>query len=102
MPHRDPASRIAWVAVIAELPIVGMLAYVLFGKTNIGRRRVDRMKKIVSGMPAFASVTPGQEENAAGQMPDRYLHLFSTGQSISGLDATLRRSLVIRAYRQRN
>ncbi len=85
-PHRDPASRIAWVAVIAGLPILGMLAYVLFGETNIGRRRVDRMKKIISGMPAFASITPGQEENAAGQVPDRYLHLFSTGQSISGFD----------------
>jgi cardiolipin synthase A/B len=85
-PHRDPASRIAWVAVIAVLPILGMLAYVLFGETNIGRRRVERMKKIISGMPAFASITPGQEENAARQVPERYLHLFRTCQSISGFD----------------
>jgi len=25
-PHRDPASRIAWVAVVAALPVVGILA----------------------------------------------------------------------------
>jgi len=41
-PHREPASRIAWVAVIAALPFFGMLIYILFGETNIGRRRIDR------------------------------------------------------------
>jgi len=38
-PHREPASRIAWIAVIAALPIVGILAYVFFGEVNIGRAR---------------------------------------------------------------
>ena len=41
-PHREPASRIAWVAVIAALPFLGVLIYLLFGETNIGRRRVGR------------------------------------------------------------
>ncbi len=31
-PHREPASRIAWVAVVAALPVVGILAYILFGE----------------------------------------------------------------------
>ena len=26
-PHRDPASRIAWIVVVAALPLVGMFAY---------------------------------------------------------------------------
>jgi cardiolipin synthase len=30
-PHREPASRITWVAVVAALPVVGILAYILFG-----------------------------------------------------------------------
>ena len=85
-PHRDPASRIAWIAVIGAFPIVGMLTYILFGETNIGRHRIDRMKKIMSSMSALAVITPGQEENAAGKVPERYLHLFRTGQSISGFD----------------
>ena len=25
-PHREPASRIAWVAVVLALPLIGMLA----------------------------------------------------------------------------
>lgn len=85
-PHRDPASRIAWVVVIVALPIIGMLAYILLGETNIGRRRVARMKEIIQGMPTMAATTSGQEENATAQVPERYQHLFQTGKSISGFD----------------
>ena len=41
-PHRDPASRIAWVVVIIALPFIGALAYLLLGEVNIGRRRARR------------------------------------------------------------
>ncbi|MDX2503080.1 MAG: cardiolipin synthase [Gammaproteobacteria bacterium] len=85
-PHRDPASRIAWVAVIAALPFLGLLIYILFGEVNIGRSRLARMKEIIRGLPAMAGVTPGQEENATGKVPERYQHLFRTGRSISGFD----------------
>lgn len=85
-PHRDPASRIAWVAVIAALPFVGMLIYLLFGETNIGRRRIRRMKQVIQGMPAMAGVSPGDAENAQARVPERYQHLFRTGQSINGFE----------------
>jgi cardiolipin synthase len=57
-PHRDPASRIAWVAVIAALPIFGMLAYILLGETNVGHRRIARMKEVIRGMPSMGAVSP--------------------------------------------
>ncbi len=33
--HRETASRIAWIAVIAALPFLGMLIYLLLGETSI-------------------------------------------------------------------
>ena len=27
-PHREPASRIAWIVVIVALPVAGILAYI--------------------------------------------------------------------------
>ncbi|MDW3116834.1 MAG: PLDc N-terminal domain-containing protein [Roseovarius pacificus] len=57
-PHREPSSRIAWVLVIIAIPAVGMSAYVLFGETNIGRRRVARYKA------AIALVGPATETQA--------------------------------------
>jgi cardiolipin synthase len=32
-PHRDPASRMAWILLIAAAPAVGMLAYLFVGET---------------------------------------------------------------------
>lgn len=83
-PHREPASRIAWVAVIAALPILGMLIYVLFGETNIGRRRTQRMKEVIQRMPPIAAVRPDDAARSQPEVPLKYEHLFSTGQSING------------------
>ncbi len=85
-PHRAAASRIAWVAVIAVLPALGVLIYLLFGEVNIGRRRVARMRKILEQMPKLATVVPEHQDNIAAAVPDRYEHLFRLGHSINGFD----------------
>ena len=56
-PHREPASRIAWIVVIAALPIVGILAYILFGEVNIGRRRIAPGESVASLTEALQSRT---------------------------------------------
>ena len=83
-PHREPTSRIAWVAVITALPVLGIVAYILFGETNIGRRRVDRMRKVLERMPAMAASAVGDEANLKADVPPGYEHLFQMGHSISG------------------
>src|SRR2546430_15861192 len=59
-PHREPASRIAWIVLIIALPVVGMVSYLLLGETNIGRRRVRRMREMLSGMASVAAA-PGAD-----------------------------------------
>ncbi len=86
-PHREPASRIAWVAVIAGVPVFGMLAYILFGEVSIGRRRVARLREVLAGMPALATCAPGDEANHKAEIPPLYEHLFRMGTSISGFPA---------------
>ena len=83
-PHRQPASRIAWIVVILTLPVVGILAYILFGEVNIGRRRVARLQQVLAEMPDFPAAAPGGEANMKADVPDRYLQLFRVGESISG------------------
>ena len=85
-PHRQPASRIAWVAVITVLPGLGMLAYLLFGEVNIGRRRVERMRKVLERMPTMATSSIGDESNMKPDVPPQYEHLFRVGHSISGFE----------------
>ena len=83
-PNRQPASRIAWIVVIATLPVIGILAYILFGEVNIGRRRVARLRKVIDEMPGIAPVAPGDEKNLEAKIPQRYEQLFRVGQSING------------------
>ena len=84
-PHREPASRLAWVVVIIVAPVVGMLAYVLFGETNIGRRRIARFKRAMARLPSFLAIGRHEgEAEAEADVPQRLQPLFRVGQSISG------------------
>ena len=83
-PHRQPASRIAWIVVIVALPVAGILAYILFGEVNIGRRRVARLCRVLERMPGFPAAAPGDAANYEAKVSERYAHLFRVGQSISG------------------
>lgn len=84
-PHREPASRLAWVAVVLALPFVGVLAYVLFGEVNIGRKRVERMRAVERRAPPAAPSAAADLANLQAEIPDRCVHLFHVGRSISGL-----------------
>ncbi|AFL74169.1 cardiolipin synthase [Thiocystis violascens] len=83
-PHRDPASRIAWVVVMAALPLVGIVAYVLLGEVNLGRRRIERMRATLARLPNLTTAPGMARAIVLAQPPERMAHLFSVGQSISG------------------
>ncbi|MBY6089736.1 cardiolipin synthase [Pseudooceanicola sp. 502str34] len=81
-PNREPSSRMAWLLVMIAVPAFGILAYVLFGETNIGNRRAARYR-------AMAEVlrNPETPPNPCGDFSlpsEEYLHLFRTGESING------------------
>jgi cardiolipin synthase len=82
-PHRDPASRIAWLVVVATFPLIGIVAYLFLGEVNIGKRRAQRLNEVLHGMPPFQR----QGESGQAALPanvERYRHLFELGESING------------------
>lgn len=85
-PSRQPASRIAWITVIAVLPVIGILAYLLFGETSIGRRRTTRVRSVLEEMPEFPAAVPGDEANLEANVPEQYAHLFRVGRSINHIE----------------
>jgi cardiolipin synthase len=80
-PHREPASRLAWVVIIIVAPVLGIGAYVLFGETNIGRRRIARVREALRRLPSLAEMG-GVEAHV--DIPGRYAAVFRVGRSISG------------------
>ena len=83
-PHRDPASRIAWMVVVGVLPLFGMLAYLFLGEVNIGRRRVARLHAVLKRMPPIPFHPDEDAADFAAAAPERHRHLFRLGHSISG------------------
>ncbi|OYW53421.1 MAG: cardiolipin synthase [Rhizobiales bacterium 17-65-6] len=79
-PHREPASRLAWVVVIVLVPVAGVIAYVLFGETNLGRARIKRLSEAFDRLPPAGGVAG---PSAEASVPDRFVPLFRVGQSVS-------------------
>jgi len=83
-PHREPASRIAWVAVIGSLPGLGMLIYLLLGETSIGRKRVARAKAVLDSLPPVTPASFAGDPRSQPSFPERCAPLFRLGESVNG------------------
>ncbi len=85
--HRQPAARIAWIAVILAVPVVGMAAYVLLGEINVGRRRVARERAVQARLPAAAAAGVIAAD-ASPDIPPKYAHLFHASRTVNGFSPT--------------
>src|SRR5215813_13870178 len=85
-PHRDPASRVAWIVVIIVLPVIGILTYLLLGETSIGRRRVSRLQAVLATMPDPTKAAGMNSPNLQPKIPETYAHLFRLGYSVNGFE----------------
>jgi cardiolipin synthase len=54
-PHREPASRLAWVIIILVAPVIGTVSYLLLGETRVRRRRFGQV--VDSALPRRAPGT---------------------------------------------
>ena len=83
-PHREPMSRLAWVLVIVAAPIIGMIAYLLFGEARISEGRRNRGRAIERALPR-----PPGDEAAAKELADgKYAAPFALARTINDLAPT--------------
>lgn len=45
-PRVEPSVRLAWIMVIEALPLIGIIAYLLFGEVRMNRAEVQRMADV--------------------------------------------------------
>jgi cardiolipin synthase len=86
-PNREASSRIAWVVVVLLVPALGIVAYLLFGETNIGRKRVERAKSVIASLPPLSTLLPAGAGDGAPTSADEVDSLFRLGQSVNGFGA---------------
>lgn len=66
-PNRTPAARVAWVAVVLALPIIGLVAYLALGETDIGPTRVRRLKAAEEALNAVPTAYPAASVHESAQ-----------------------------------
>ncbi len=76
---RQPASRAAWLLLIAALPIVGIVFYFLFGETKIGGRTARRMENATKRLGHLRAA-----ESSAAQIPAQFRQVFRRAMAVNG------------------
>ncbi len=82
--HRDPASRIAWLVVVIVAPIIGIVAYLLLGEVNIGRRRIQRGRAVLERMSRIPDPSNLNAAELRPTLPEWHQQLFRVAGSING------------------
>ncbi|MFA5539202.1 MAG: cardiolipin synthase [Gemmobacter sp.] len=75
-----PPVRLAWVMVIAALPVVGILAYLLFGEIRVRRAKAQRMREVRHQLIAAW----GRDE-VLPPLPPAADPAFAAGQATGGM-----------------
>ena len=81
--NREPASRLAWILIILSTSVVGIVAYILLGEVNIGRRRVERLKAVLGRLSLKLDRSQPDADLSLPELPPRIQHLFRTASSIN-------------------
>jgi cardiolipin synthase len=81
-PHREPASRMAWVIIIIVAPVIGTIAYLLLGETRVRRRRFGQV--VDAGLPR----RPAEKGLVAKLKRSAHSAPFALAQSINGIAPT--------------
>jgi cardiolipin synthase A/B len=84
-PHREPASRLAWIIAILALPLVGIILYLLLGETRISGPRRTRGREVNSRLPR----PKGDPKCSADRTEGAHWSPFALAASVNGLDPTI-------------
>lgn len=57
-PRMEPSARLAWIMVIEALPLVGIIAYLLFGEVRLNQAEVQRMADVRDRLTGLRTPSP--------------------------------------------
>ena len=83
-PHREPASRLAWIIAVLALPIGGVILYLLLGETRISGKRRQRGKEVEARLPR----PPGNHECKGEESCAAHWAPFALARTVNHLGPT--------------
>ena len=80
-----PAVRLAWLVVVFAVPVVGVgVAFLLVGEVRLGRRRIERYRRISERIGAQAAVGAPRAQPLGELVPDDYRQIAYLAETVGG------------------
>ena len=83
--HRPAGSAFAWLLLVATLPLVGLVFYLLFGERPIGRKRLRRAHAFYASAPSLAAPLWAQDVANLDALPASHRGLARLARRAAGL-----------------
>lgn len=87
-PHREPASRLAWIIAVFAFPIGGVILYLLLGEARISTSRRERGREINARLPRPSGNYDCPHEKVGGA----HWAAFALARTVNHLDPTCNNS----------
>lgn len=82
-PRMDPSVRLAWIMIVEAIPLVGIVAYLLFGEVRMRQAEVQKMHDVRDRLTGLRTPSP----NLVTKLPRRLEPIYAVNRSVGGLDA---------------
>jgi cardiolipin synthase len=83
--RRPPGSAFAWLMLVASVPLIGLLLYLLFGERPIGRERLARAQAFYRSFPEVAMPLWKLDEADLAALPTAQRGLAALALRAAGL-----------------
>ncbi len=82
-PRMEPSVRLVWIMVIEAVPLVGVIAYLLFGEIRMNHAEVQRMADVRDRLTGMWTNSPAQLRDP----PDHAQPVIAANESVGGMAA---------------
>ncbi|TRW97393.1 cardiolipin synthase [Paracoccus sp. M683] len=82
-PRMEPSVRLAWIMIVEAVPLVGIMAYLLFGEVRMSTAEVQKMADVRDRLTGLRRPSPNTIEHP----PRRLEPVFAANRSVGGLPA---------------
>lgn len=83
MENRNPSSTMAWILILALVPIVGFIFYLLFGQNYRKRRKFDRKAMLDAKMYISFEDKPDHKQSDYSNFPINQRRLFQLANKVA-------------------
>lgn len=80
-----PATALAWIMIMFALPLLGIIAYLMFGEVRLGRSRIRRHRVILDRIETRGAMEARPAHRyKAPWVPSQYLPVSNLAESVAG------------------